>query len=132
MSRSLITSAFRSTARELTFEFTADYEIAHVDGSVTRSLGLVHGFGARVGTVLFVSDMPVPPVEELRAVGLFPSIVGDSYGQYDRSLFVETLDDWGFYGQPLCGPRGTREGLGEPGKMRSNPTFQRTASPPLN
>jgi hypothetical protein len=35
---------------------------------------------------------------------LFHSFLSDSYEVYDRELFVDTLNDWGYYGKPSQKP----------------------------
>ena len=37
-------------------------------------------------------------LEWARREGLYPSLLGESYRAYDRELFIDTLNDWGWYG----------------------------------
>jgi hypothetical protein len=92
--------AWRNAARDLGFEMTAPALLTLNDGSPLSSLALIHGFGRRIGTLIFpINDAPAK-VSMLNELDYFRSELGDSYLSYDRQLFVDTLNDWGYYGAP--------------------------------
>jgi len=92
-----VVAAWHKAAAELGIKFTAPFAVT-LDGTHVESLGLVHDFGRRVGTLISVLH---EPSEAKRLHGdddYFTSILGSSYARYDRQLFIDTLDDWQFFG----------------------------------
>jgi hypothetical protein len=68
----------------------------------------VNNFGGPNGTIVLRLDGQHNDevIRAAKADGCYVSIVrGDSYRTYDRKLFVETLDDWGWFGDPQAPPR---------------------------
>jgi hypothetical protein len=92
-----IVQAFHCAAAELGFAFEAPVEVDIALGQRLQFLGVVRDFGARNGTILSTADTTDSP--DLRSLGYFTSALSSSYEQYDRHLFVATLNDWGFYGR---------------------------------
>ena len=96
--RAQIAAAWRKAAGELHFRLTSPYFTTLRDGTSLSCLGLVHHFGAAFGTLIFVDGEQRPFQSGQLGDEYFFSILTDSYAQYDRELFVETLDDWGWFG----------------------------------
>jgi hypothetical protein len=95
---SRVVEAWREAARDLGIRFTAPFTFTSPDGKRFDCLGLVHFFGRRGGTVVSVigepsSKVPVPLGEEY-----FRSQLAAGYGEYRRQSFIDTLDDWQFFG----------------------------------
>jgi hypothetical protein len=88
-----ITAAWRTAATELGIRVTAPYQMEATGTSITWC-ALVHDFGYPAGTlVLTMHDRPLHPA------GYGVSLVNpELYGAYDRTTFVETLEDWGWVG----------------------------------
>jgi hypothetical protein len=62
---------------------------------------LVTEFGSRSGTLCSVcrtDDQKQQLRRDAESRGSFCSVLSDSYLTYDRDLFVETLDDWRWFG----------------------------------
>jgi hypothetical protein len=55
-------------------------------------------FGRRVGTIISVLHEPSSQIRFPVDDDYFPSQLSDSYTHYDRQLFIDTLDDWQFFG----------------------------------
>lgn len=105
--RAQIAAAWHKAASELQFRFTSPYSTTLKNGATVHSLGLVHGFSAAFGTLIFVEGEErlflVEGNERLFRAEDFPdeygwSILSDMYAKYERKLFVETLDEWGWFG----------------------------------
>jgi hypothetical protein len=95
-----ITSAFTEASSVLSFSFAPWFVVVLDEGSSVQSLGLVRGFGARLGTLLF-SEAHRPTsreLAELKGKGYFYSLLFESYRSFDQRLFEDTLTDWGFFG----------------------------------
>jgi hypothetical protein len=93
-----VVEAWKQAAANLGFEFTSPFEVTLPDGSQWEHLGLVHRFGRRIGAIISVlhetsEKIPRPDEDEY-----FCSILGHCYASYDRQLFIDTLDDWQFFG----------------------------------
>lgn len=63
---------------------------------------VVLSFGRRQGTLCWMLHA-APGAEDLRSVakqrGMFWSELSSSYLRYDRDLFIDTLNDWGWCGE---------------------------------
>jgi hypothetical protein len=55
-------------------------------------------FGGVNGTIV-TSSLDTEDFNELRDLGFFCSALGEHYLTYDRTLFIDTLNDWGFFGE---------------------------------
>jgi hypothetical protein len=79
-----------------------DSAFAHVTiyrtGTAIQRLGLVHHFGRRIGTIISVLHEPSSQTRFPTMTIYFPSELSDSYTHYNRQFFIDTLDDWEFFG----------------------------------
>jgi hypothetical protein len=93
-------AAFVEASRALGFKFEPNF----VFGQYT-AVGLIRGFGAVHGTLIFgLDDRPPSAIlEQLRSEGYFYSLLSESYEHFDEESFRGTLDDWGYFG-----PEGSR------------------------
>lgn len=66
---------------------------------------LVKNYGSELGTIVvpIESGMKID-FEELQNKGFYVSQLSDSYKKYDKDLFIETLNDWGYYGAESLKP----------------------------
>jgi hypothetical protein len=93
-----VVAAWKQAAVDLDIQFTSPFTISLPDGTRLECLGLVHRFGRRMGTVIAVIGEPSEPTDPLTTDDYFWSILGESYCEFDRQLFMDTLDDWKFFG----------------------------------
>ena len=98
-----ICSAWRRASEELGLRFTAPVVgaalgLASPGISDPGYLGLVHHFGASGGMLICALGSHRPPLPAELKDHYQLSELGDVYATYQRELFVETLDDWGWHG----------------------------------
>lgn len=58
----------------------------------------IKDFGGTKGTIVTLSP-DTQDFKELQELGFYCSALGESYSAYDRNLFIDTLNDWGFFGE---------------------------------
>jgi hypothetical protein len=95
---SRVVAAWRKAEADLGIRFTTPFTFTSRVSGRLECLGLVHQFGRRIGTVISVigepsSRAPIPTDEDY-----FRSELGSGYGDYHRQFFIDTLDDWQFFG----------------------------------
>lgn len=63
-------------------------------------IALIHEFGSRAGTVVIGIGKESSSLKEAAdyAGYFFSALNLDCYGRYDRQLFIDTLNDWGYFG----------------------------------
>jgi hypothetical protein len=101
-----IAMAFREAATRLKFKFEPRFLVTLPDGSIVRSIERLPHFGSTHGALVF-SEKSTPSaasLSTLEEMGYFPSVVFDSYERFDEKHFVDTLDDWGFFGPDVDRP----------------------------
>ncbi len=101
-----ITLSFIEAANLLRFQFEPAFAAPLQGGKVVNTLGLVRGFGSKIGTLLFSESAP-PSLDEqaaIRAEGYYFSLLFPSYEKYDEAFFKDTLNDWKYYGQESSRP----------------------------
>jgi hypothetical protein len=79
-------SAWRAAAADLGLDVTAPFTVEDGSHSSAACIGWVTHFGSSRGTV---------------AVGRHAA---NEDSRYDRGLFIETLNDWGWHGDPSAVP----------------------------
>ncbi|TAK63178.1 hypothetical protein [Methylobacter sp.] len=87
-----LVAAFTTAARELGFRFTSPLIIGN-----DSFLGLVQDFGSPKGTVIFLLGLK-NDFTEVKQTGHFFSELAGSYCVFNRKIFEETLNDWGYFG----------------------------------
>ncbi len=95
---SRVVTAWREAARDLGIRFTSPFVLTVQDGERVEYLGLVHGFGRRVGTLISVIGEPSSSVQHPDGDDYYRSQLASSYGVYRRQHFIDMLDDWKYYG----------------------------------
>jgi hypothetical protein len=100
-----IEAAFQQASGKLGFEFRSPYTVELSNGVIVCAIGLVVAFGSPRGTLLFADRDEERPTRELHASGYFFSILSDSYEAFDENHFIETLNDWGYFGPDADRPR---------------------------
>ncbi len=93
-------AAWQEAAADLGVGYEAGGTLAASNGGSYAYVGVLPDFGGPRGTMIFADDADLwtrgRAVEEL---GYRWSVLSDSYERYDRTLFADTLDDWGWSGE---------------------------------
>jgi hypothetical protein len=100
--------AFGEAASILGFAFVPKFSVSFASGTTVQALGLVRDFGSPSGTLLFsIGSEPAPDnLKAIRDAGYYYSVLNaESYGRYVERDFVDTLNDWGYYGAPSATPK---------------------------
>ena len=65
---------------------------------------LIDQFGSKLGTIIFSIDN-MTKINMPKTYGYYYSALNPvSYEKYDRQLFIDTLNDWGYFGDKLKTP----------------------------
>ena len=93
-----VVAAWKEAAAELGIQFTSPFVVTLSDGEKREHLGLIHRFGRRIGTLISVLHEPSECIRRPPGDDYFSSILGLIYVRYERQEFIDTLDDWQFFG----------------------------------
>jgi hypothetical protein len=96
-----LSEVWRLAALDLDVEVIAPFEFPGAEsGEVARCVAFVAGFGSPEGTVVVGRHASTGHVRALAdARGMFLSMVDEqAFEEYDRVLFIDTLNDWGWHG----------------------------------
>ncbi len=94
----MVTEAFLAAGRDLKIEVIAPFDLI-VDGKSHQYLAYLPHFGGPKGMVVaaIVADGGLHAAAN--RAGLYSSSVNSEvYDKYEREHFIDTLNDWGFYG----------------------------------
>jgi hypothetical protein len=104
----LVELAFSEAASALRFGFVPRFSVVLPGGIPVQALGLVRSFGSPAGTLLFCIGME-PSQDQLRAIKAarysYSALSAESYSSYVEQHFVDTLNDWGYFGAPSGRPK---------------------------
>ena len=94
-------AAWRHAANDLGLDVVAPYQV--IDPSSREPIecvALVRGFGTAAGAVLMnMASDTAGHGEAVSRLGFFLSRINvEAYSEYDRTLFADTLNDWGWFG----------------------------------
>jgi hypothetical protein len=95
-----VVDAWRAAAIDLGIEVVSPFVLEGFDGEPVEFLALVRGFGCAAGTLITTTDRDVEFAFALSdARGYYASGLNpEHYSTYDRAEFMDTLNDWGWYG----------------------------------
>lgn len=102
-----VSDAWRRAATDLGIDVVAPYEVVdETTGVSARALAFVPRFGSQAGTLVISSAASNLGCSTwARDRGAFLSIVNEgAYADYDREVFVDTLNDWGWFGDAQRAP----------------------------
>lgn len=98
-----VSKAWVHAGQDLGVKVTAPYEIRSGSRGVIYAAYL-HEFGSQKGTLVGVLTPPDLMVDEeakqvAERAGMYVSFVSpEGYDEYRKDLFIETLQDWGYFG----------------------------------
>ena len=96
----LIVSSWIEAAADLGIRVVAPFEFEASDGRRVLFEVFVVDFGSRTGAII----MSESSRDDEAVKGKWSSVCSEGYRTYDRQYFLETLDDWGWYGDKAKTP----------------------------
>jgi hypothetical protein len=93
-----IAAAWRQAGSDLMIEVVAPFALSAAGGTVLGFAAWVKDFGAARGTLLLPIAHGEAPERPAATRGYFLSYLAECYERYDRPLFINTLNDWGWKG----------------------------------
>jgi hypothetical protein len=101
----LVAEAFLAAGRDLGIDVVAPFDLI-VDGRGYSFLAFLPHFGGPKGMVVAAMTFDSGMEEAAAKTGYYVSSVNvDAYDKYDREHYIDTLNDWGFYGPGEKRPR---------------------------
>jgi len=99
-----LTVAWRSAAADLGIRFESPFRFEY-RATVYWCSGWLPDFGGPTGTIIAGRDTVDDFLDAADGAGYYTSGLNPlHYETYDRKLFVETLNDWVWYGDPSQSP----------------------------
>ena len=97
--RERMIQAWRDAAIDLRVRVTAPFRLVQEDEEADV-IALVHDFGCRAGAIVGTSDDDREILAKLTSpAGYFVSFVNpECYSVYTRETFIDTLNDWQYFG----------------------------------
>jgi hypothetical protein len=87
--------AWQEAGRDLGIRIIAPYPVGLADGRTLTAEAFIPDFGSSSGALAISANSSLCRERELP---FWHSQLFDNYRRYDRDRFVETLNDWGWYG----------------------------------
>ena len=99
----LLIKAWKFAAQELGLEIITPLKMNTENGKVNYPI-LVKNFGAKKGTIIaqhaFFMDYPMPKHKDYH----FSAVNANFYSEFNKEQFIDTLEDWGYYGSNVSKP----------------------------
>ncbi|MGH9665213.1 MAG: hypothetical protein ACRD9L_12380, partial [Bryobacteraceae bacterium] len=92
-----IADAWLKAAADLGIKVVAPFKLSVANGEAHWFEAYVADFGGPKGTVVGNLDHSLNDIRKKH--GYYASNLSSSYETYDRKLFIDTLDDWGWFGE---------------------------------
>ncbi len=96
-------TAWQQASSDLGIEIETPYIVNTEGGKVSYPV-FVKNFGKKKGTIIarhdLFMDYPMPKHKDF----FFSAVNAESYAKYNREHFIDTLEDWGYFGTDLNKP----------------------------
>ncbi len=113
-----MTLSWREAAQDLGIRFDAPFAMEH-GGARHWCAGWLPDFGGARGAIIAGPESVDEIFEVAQALGHYAaSLSPHHYETFDRNLFVETLNDWGWFANPAQAPLWFRGAFGRHGGRR--------------
>jgi len=99
-----ISQAWLQAAKDLGIRVEAPFTLRTPAGDCVAYEARILDFGGPKGTVVGVLNDNAPWKDIRKANGYYGSNLAPSYRQYDRKLFIDTLNDWQWFGENAFRP----------------------------
>jgi len=98
MSFEKVILAWRQAADDLQIKVQSPFVLTTADNRTIKYDLLIEHFGSKLGTLILSTD-DMTEFNTAEEFGYYCSALNpDSYSTYERENFIDTLDDWGYYG----------------------------------
>jgi hypothetical protein len=106
-----VSDAWRIAAADLGIRVTAPFILEDVDGDTVGVVALVHDFGTPAGTLAgtIQDDFETLSGVAQRSKRYVSLLNPETHSRYERQTFIDTLNDWGWYGDGVPPPWYTGE-----------------------
>jgi|SRR5579864_6194548 len=94
-----ICHAWAQAAADLGIRVTTPFTLIDNTGKPTLFEAHIPDFGGPKGAVVGNKESDDEHSELRKRHGYFSSNLYESYRRYDRELFIDTLNDWGWFGE---------------------------------
>jgi len=92
-------SAWKKAEQDLLIEVEAPFVLTDENGRKNTYGLLIKDFGSKLGTLILSAD-DMTDFNEAHKHGYYCSALNpESYDKYRRELFIDTLNDWGYFGE---------------------------------
>jgi hypothetical protein len=91
-----ISKAWQQAAADLGIRVVAPFTLTMADGQALEFEAHVLDFGSRTGAIAMSQESR--KFDEMAQLGHWCSVLTESYRTYDRQFFIDTLNDWGWFG----------------------------------
>jgi hypothetical protein len=100
-----VIKAWRKAAKDLELKIQSPFLLTLDDGQVYEYGLLIEDFGSDLGT-LVLTTFETMDDDEPEKYGFHSSALNPSYySKYDRNEFIDTLNEWGYYGDTKSTPK---------------------------
>jgi hypothetical protein len=104
MSLRKIINSWREASDDLNIKIQTPFVLATTDNRRIEFELLIEKFGNDKGAIILSTDN-MTEFETAREYGYYCSALNpDTYAAYDRQHFIDTLNDWGYYGDKSQSP----------------------------
>lgn len=104
MSKEKLIEVWKIAAADLKIEIISPFVLKTKNDTELSFLILVKDFGRKLGTVIFSTE-DMSDIKSLENYGYYYSALNPLiYSQYNRDLFIDTLKDWGYFGEEFNQP----------------------------
>jgi hypothetical protein len=89
--------AWKQAEQDLGIKVNPEFSVRLINS--TKTFLFIENFGGPKGTI--VTDLDgTSDFKEIEELGFYCSAVNSArYSTYDRKIFIDTLNDWGFFGE---------------------------------
>jgi hypothetical protein len=94
-----VIDAWRKASKELGFEIQSPFFLTTGSERLIRFELMVEEFGSKLGTIILLTD-DMTEFNTPEKYGYYCSALNpENYSEYRREHFVDTLNDWGYFGE---------------------------------
>jgi hypothetical protein len=99
-----VINAWREAAVDLKIKIQSPFILTTSDGREFKYELLIENFGSDLGTLMCSTQSNID-IKTQKEYGYYCSLVyPDAYSVYERELFIDTLNDWGYFGEDTQKP----------------------------